>query len=97
VGYGPGDVTVLGVEVVVREAIAHPGDGSPRHGRFACQQPRRDRFHRLSDLDEANADRVVDQPVGQVTTLEVAAVRSDRVEDVLQPLGGRGSQRDGLG
>ncbi len=82
-GDGPGHVAVLSVEVVVGQAVAHPGNVAPRQTRFACQQWFGQGLHRLADLDEPNPHGVVDQPVGQVAPLEVAPDGGDRVDDVL--------------
>ena len=44
----------------------------------------RERFNGLADLDQANADGVENQFVGEITTNEVGGV--DRREDVIEAL-----------
>lgn len=82
-GDSPSHVTVLSVEVVVGQVVAHPGNVAPRQTRFPRQQWFGERLHRLADLGEPNPHGVVDQPVGQVASPEVAADGGDRVKDVL--------------
>ncbi len=66
------------------EPVAHPGDLRPGKGGFAGEQLHRDGLERFAYLDETNPHGVEDQPVGQVTALEVgwiasmAAMRSSR-------------------
>jgi hypothetical protein len=73
---------VFGIEVVVGEMVSHSGDRTPRLRGFSSQQVVGDRFDGFADLDEANADCIEDQPIGQITATAVAADRGDRIDDV---------------
>jgi hypothetical protein len=73
---------VGGVEVAVGEVVAHTGDLPPRDRRLRGEQVIRQCFDSLADLQQADADRVEDQPVGQVSALQVGADRVDRGLDI---------------
>ncbi len=60
------------------EVVAHAGDQPPRDGWLGGQQIVRQCFDSFADLQQAEADRVEDQPVGQIAALQVGADRADR-------------------
>jgi len=55
-----------------------------RRSASSPQQVRADGLDRLADLDQADANRFVDQPVVEVTPLEVPLDHADRLGDVIQ-------------
>ena len=59
---------VVGVEVAMRQVVPHAGDLLPRHSRCAVQELRVDALDRFADLDEADANSVVDHAVVQVAS-----------------------------
>ena len=67
---------VGGVEVAVGEVVAHAGDLPPRDRWLGGEQIVRQRFNSLSDLQQADADGVKDQSVGQVAALQVERIAS---------------------
>jgi hypothetical protein len=69
---------VCGIEVAVGEVVAHTGDLPPRDRRLGGQQIVRQCFNSLADLQQADADGVEDQPVGQIAALQVGTDRVDR-------------------
>ena len=77
---------VRGVEVTVGEVVAHAGDLPPRDRWLRGQQVIRQRLNGLADLEQADADRVEDQTVGQVAALQVRVDRIDDSLDIGQPL-----------
>lgn len=68
---------VCGIEVPVGEVVAHAGDLPPRDRWLRGQQVIRQRLNGLADLEQADADRIEDQTVGQVAALQVGADRID--------------------
>ena len=58
----------------------------PRDRRLGGQQIVRQCFDSFADFQQADADGVEDQPVGQVAALQVGADRVDRGLDIGQPL-----------
>ena len=67
---------VCGIEVPVGEVVAHTGDLPPRDRWLRGQQVIRQCFNSLTDLKQADADGVEDQPVGQVATFQVERIAS---------------------
>jgi hypothetical protein len=67
---------VRGIEVAMGEVVAHAGDHPPRGRCWRGQQVVRQCFNGLADLQQADADRVEDQPVGQIATLQVERIAS---------------------
>jgi hypothetical protein len=68
---------VCGIEVPVGEVVAHAGDLPPRDRRLRGQQIVRQCLNSLADLQQADADGVEDQPVGQV-----ARCRCERIASI---------------
>ena len=56
---------VCGVEVAVGEVVAHAGDLPPRDRRLGSEQVIWECFNSLADFQQADADRVEDQPTGR--------------------------------
>ena len=69
---------VCGIEVPMGEVVANTGDLPPRDRRLGGQQIVRQCFNSLADLQQADADGVEDQPVGQIAALQVGTDRVDR-------------------
>ena len=67
-----------GVEVAVREPIAHSGDISPGDLRLGREETLREVFDGLADLDEAHPHGVEHESVIESTTIEVRPDRQDR-------------------
>ena len=67
---------MCGIEVPMGEVVAHAGDLPPRDRRLRGQQVIGKCFDSLADLQQADADRIEDQTVGQLATLQVRADRS---------------------
>jgi hypothetical protein len=62
---------VCGVEVPVREVVAHPGDLPPWDRWLGSQQVIWQCFDSLADLQQADADGVEYQSIGQAATQQV--------------------------
>ena len=77
---------VCGIEVAVGEVVAHTCDLPPWDRRLGGKQIVWQCFDSLADLQQADADGVKDQPVGQIATLQVGTDRIDRSLDIGQPL-----------
>jgi len=75
-----------GIEVAVREPIAHSGDISPGDLRLGREETLREVFDGLADLDEAHPHGVEHESVIESTTIEVRPDRQDRGSDVVQPV-----------
>jgi hypothetical protein len=73
---------VCGVEVAVGEVVAHAGDLPPRDRWLRGQQVIGQCFDGFADFQQADADRVEDQTVGQVAAFQVGADRVDPGLDV---------------
>ncbi len=69
---------VSGVEVPVREMVAHAGDLPPRDGWLSSEQVVGQGLDGLADLQQSDPDGVEDQAIGQVAALQVGADRVDR-------------------
>ena len=63
---------MIGVKVPMGQVVAHTRDVGPRDRRLLGEYLGIDALHRLADLDETNAHRVVDQPIGQGSSFEVS-------------------------
>ena len=57
---------MVGVEVAMRKVVPHAGDLLPRHAWCTLQESGVEVLDRFADLDEADANRVVDQAVVEV-------------------------------
>jgi hypothetical protein len=73
---------VGGVEVAVREVVAHAGDLPPRDGRLGGKQVIGECLDGFADFQQPDPGGVEYQAVGQVAALQVGADRVDRGLDV---------------
>lgn len=69
---------VSGVEVAVGQVIAHAGDLAPWDGGLGIEQFFGQCLDGLADFQQPDPDRVEDQAVGQIPSLQVGADRVDR-------------------
>ncbi len=82
VPHGAGDQAVLGVEVPMGQPVGHAGDVGPRGAGRGVGELGGEGLDGLADLDEADADGVEDESVGQVAARDVAADGGDSLMDV---------------
>lgn len=76
--YGVGSV-----EVAVGESVAHPGDLWPGKCRLRAENVVGEAFNGFADLDKTDLDGVEDEPIMEVSALEVGGDGINGGEDIL--------------
>lgn len=77
------DDCVVGIEVAVSEVAAHAGDLLPGHVGYFVREVGIDALDRLADLDQTDADRVVDQSIVEIASGQVIPDGVDGIDDVV--------------
>jgi hypothetical protein len=77
---------VQGVEVSVREQIAHLGDLTPRDAGLGREQVAVNRLSRLTDLDQAHPNGIENQSVTHIPTRQMPRDDVTRINNVIEPL-----------
>jgi hypothetical protein len=77
---------VQGVEVAVREQIAHLGDLTPWDAGLGREQIAVDGLSRLTDLDQTHPDGIENKSVSHIPARQVPRDHVTRLDNVFEPL-----------
>src|SRR4051794_14297263 len=77
---------MCGVEVAMREMVAHPGDLAPRDAWLVGEPPLGKGLDRFADLEESDPHGIEDQTIREVAATNMGTNGLDRGDDIGEAL-----------